>query len=32
MSDSSIKPDPEVEVMSHYFDRLRKVKSQGKEY
>lgn len=31
MSDSAIRPDPEVEVMVHYFDRIAKVREAGKE-
>ena len=31
MSDGAIKPDPEVEVMQHYFERLAKVREASKE-
>ena len=31
ISDSKIKPDPEVENMMYYFERLEKVRMAGKE-
>jgi hypothetical protein len=31
ISDNKIKPDPEVENMCHYFERMEKVKTSGKD-
>lgn len=31
LSDGAMRPDPEVEVMVHYFDRINKVREAGKE-